>query len=99
MTNYKTQAKTNDINFGDLFAPEVMLPQNLLFLREEKGFDTDTVEGLEEARKWILTADPDNLLFGEPKGDPFDIMIGSLRRGLLLQSVDLQLSRLQSKMK
>ena len=91
--------KTQTIDFEDLLDPEVMLSQNLFFLREEKGFDTDTVVGLEEARKWILTADPDNLLFGEPKGDAFDIMVGSLRRGLLLQTVDLQLSRLRSEMK
>lgn len=94
MKNKKT--KNDDFDFEDFFDPEDLLPINLYFLKEEKGFDTDTVEGLEEARSWIRYANPDDLLIGEPKGDPFDIMIGSLRRGLLLQSVNLQLSRMQA---
>ena len=32
--------------------------------------------------------DPDNLLLGEPTGDPFDIAMGQMCRGMLLKTVE-----------
>ena len=56
-----------------------------LFFLKSKGF---TEETLPEAKEWIKTADPDDLMLGEGTGDPFDIMMGESRRPMLLKSVD-----------
>ena len=37
---------------------------------ESKGFDVKTSEGLKKALKWLRTSDADNLMFGEPTGEP-----------------------------
>ena len=60
---------------------------NLTFI-ESKGFDTYTKEGLNKALKWLKTADADNLMYGEPSGDEFDIMVGEMRRPMLISSVE-----------
>lgn len=56
---------------------------NLAFL-ETKGFSR---KDLARAKKWVETTDPDNLMLGEPTGDPFDIAMGQMRRGMLLETI------------
>ena len=68
---------------------------NLVFL-EYKGFDINTVKGLTIARKWLESADPDDLMYGAPTGDPMDIFIGSLRRSMLIESVEAEIKRLSA---
>ncbi|MBO5575969.1 MAG: hypothetical protein J5956_06685 [Ruminococcus sp.] len=68
---------------------------NLVFLAY-KGFDVNTVKGLTIAKKWLETADPDDLMYGEPTGDPIDIFAGSMRRCLLIKSVDAEIRRLSA---
>ena len=63
---------------------------NLEFI-ESKGFDVTTKKGLQKALLWLETTNPDNLMYGEPTGDPFDIQMGSLRRGMLIESVKAKL--------
>ena len=65
---------------------------NLNFLAH-KGFDVKTVKGLMEAKAWLETADPDDLMYGEPTGDEFDIAVGSMRRGMLLKTVEAALKK------
>ena len=65
---------------------------NLAFF-ETKGFNTKTAEGLEEIHRWLQTADPDELMLGEPTGSEFDIAMGAARRGMLLETVRLELKR------
>ena len=60
---------------------------NLTFI-SSKGFDVFTVDGLYKALKWLKTADADNLMYGEPSGDEFDIMVGEMRRPMLIASVE-----------
>lgn len=60
---------------------------NLAFLAN-KGFDTDTIEGLNKALSWLKIIDADFLMYGEPTGDSFDIMVGELRRPMLIASVE-----------
>ena len=50
-----------------------------------KGFDVTTADGLMRAIEWVKITDADNLMFGEPTGDPFDIQMGELRRPMLLK--------------
>lgn len=64
---------------------------------ESKGQDVNTVEGLQAAIKWLETANPDDLMLGDPTGDPFDIMVGETRRAPLIESVKLKLKILSSK--
>ena len=59
--------------------------ENTIIFLESKGFNMDN---LEEAKKWVETTDPDNLLLGEGTGNPFDISMGQIRRGMLLKSID-----------
>lgn len=66
---------------------------NLTFL-QSKGFDTDTLTGLRDALKWLKTADSDNLMYGEPSGDEFDIMVGEMRRPMLIASVEQAIAQL-----
>ena len=56
-----------------------------------KGFDVSTIKGVEAAKKWLDEADPDELMYGEPAGDPFDILVGEMRRGMLIDSVESEL--------
>lgn len=60
---------------------------NLTFINQ-KGFDTSTLDGLNKALLWLKTADPDSLMHGAPTGDPFDIMVGEMRRPMLINSVE-----------
>ena len=67
---------------------------NLTFV-ESKGFDTYTKEGLTKALKWLKTADADNLMYGEPSGDEFDIMVGEMRRPMLISSVEHAITQIE----
>ncbi len=60
---------------------------NLTFI-SSKGFDVYTAEGLNKALHWLKTADADNLMKGEPSGDEYDIMVGEMRRSMLISSVE-----------
>ena len=60
---------------------------NLTFL-QQKGFKTTTLEGLTKALNWLKTTDADCLMHGEGTGDPFDIMVGEMRRPMLIASVE-----------
>ena len=60
---------------------------NLMFL-QQKGFDISSIGGLQKALSWLQTADSDTLMHGNPTGDPFDIMVGEMRRPMLISSVE-----------
>lgn len=60
---------------------------NLTFL-SHKGFDTTTLDGLQKALFWLKTADADELMYGDGTGDSFDIMVGEMRRPMLIDSVE-----------
>lgn len=64
---------------------------NLTFLHL-KGFDTNTLTGLQAALTWLKTTDADCLMHGEGTGDPFDIMVGEMRRPMLINSVENAIS-------
>ena len=66
---------------------------NLTFI-SSKGFDVFTVDGLNKALHWLKTADADNLMYGEPSGDEFDIMVGGMRRPMLIASVEQAIAQL-----
>lgn len=59
---------------------------NLTFL-SRKGFDTTTLKGLQKTLFWLKTADADELMYGDGTGDSFDIMVGEMRRPMLIESV------------
>lgn len=59
---------------------------NLTFI-SSKGFDVYTADGLNKALHWLRTTDADILMYGEPSGDEFDIMVGEMRRPMLIKSV------------
>ncbi len=65
---------------------------NLYFLTT-KGFDIKTMAGLQQAKEWLETADPDELMLGEPTGDAFDIQMGSLRRGMLIKTIEREMKK------
>ena len=56
---------------------------------KEKGIDVDTVEGLVQARRWLLTA-PDIEMYWNTDGelDPLEVMMARMRRGMLLETVE-----------
>lgn len=60
---------------------------NLTFL-QQKGFKISTLDGLNKALNWLKTTDADCLMHGEGTGDPFDIMVGEIRRPMLIVSVE-----------
>ncbi|WP_024860092.1 hypothetical protein [Ruminococcus flavefaciens] len=66
---------------------------NLTFI-ESKGFDVYTIDGLYEALKWLKSVDADNLLYGAPSGNEFDIMVGEMRRPMLISSVETAIKEL-----
>ena len=66
---------------------------NLTFI-SSKGFDVYTTEGLNKVLHWLKTADADNLMYGEPSGDEFDIMVGEMRRPMLISSVEAAITEL-----
>ncbi len=70
---------------------------NLTFIAS-KGFDVYvyTAEGLNNALHWLKTADADNLMYGEPSGDDFDIMVGEMRRPMLINSVEAAINELEN---
>ena len=64
--------------------------ENLAFIKT-KGFDITTTDVLEKALEWLQSTDPDNLMLGEPTGDPFDRQMGEFRRGTLIETVEEEL--------
>lgn len=60
---------------------------NLTFL-PHKEFDITTLDGLQKALFWLKTADADELMYGDGTGDSFDIMVGEMRRPMLIESVE-----------
>lgn len=68
---------------------------NLTFLHL-KGFDTNSLTGLQTALQWLKTTDADCLMHGEGTGDPFDIMVGEMRRPMLINSVEEAISTISS---
>ena len=66
---------------------------NLTFI-SSKGFDTSTPTGLNSALHCLKTVSPDNLMYGEPSGDEFDIMVGEMRRPMLIASVEQAIAQL-----
>jgi len=66
---------------------------NLTFI-SSKGFDVYTADSLNKALHWLKTADADNLMYGEPSGDEFDIMVGEMRRPMLINSVEAAIAEL-----
>lgn len=60
---------------------------NLTFL-SRKEFDTTTFNGLQKTLFWLKTADADELMYGDGTGDSFDIMVGEMRRPMLIDSVE-----------
>lgn len=66
---------------------------NLTFI-SSKGFDVYTTEGLNKALHWIKTTDADNLMYGEPSGDEFDIMADEMRRPMLIDSVEMAIKQM-----
>lgn len=67
---------------------------NLTFLNL-KGFDTSTLKGLNAALHWLKTTDADCLMHGEGTGDPFDVMVGEMRRPMLIASVEEAITTLE----
>ena len=59
---------------------------NLTFLHQ-KGFKISTLDGLNKALNWLKTTDADCLMHCEGTGDPFDTMVGEMRRPMLIVSV------------
>ncbi len=68
---------------------------NLTFL-QQKGFKISTLEGLNKALKWLKATDADCLMHGESTGDPFDIMVGEMRRPMLIASVEHAITQLEA---
>ena len=69
---------------------------NITFL-QQKGFDASSLTGLKKALTWLKDTDADCLMHGEGSGDPFDIMVGEMRRPMLISSVEAAMAKLQSK--
>ena len=67
----------------------------LLTFLNLKGFDTSTLTGLNAALHWLKTAEADCLMHGEGTGDPFDIMVGEMRRPMLIASVEEAITTLE----
>ncbi len=59
---------------------------NLEFIAS-KGFDTSSLEGHQKTLVWLHITYADNLFYGEPSRDEFDIMVGEMRRPVLIESV------------
>ena len=93
--NYTKYPNSNDLYKEFWFKPDEMMDEFMYFLKE-KGMDVDTIEGLNSARKWIRTTSPKNLLCGKPRGDGIDVLIGIIRREMLLEAVEYRLDQMRN---
>lgn len=75
--------------------PNTLHDINLTFL-QQKGFKISTIEGLNKALHWLKTTDPDALMHGKGTGDPFDIMVGEMRRPMLISSVEAAIAKIEN---
>lgn len=80
-------------NYNNLFDDPITIKNYLDFI-EYKGFDIKSVEGLKSARIWLESAEPDELFYGDPTGDPMDICMGELRKPILINVVEKEIKRL-----
>ena len=91
-----SKKKSDKDNFQDFeFDTNDIVNSALWFLKVDKGKDVDTIPGLKKTREWVRTADPDDLMLGDPTGDSFDIMMGSVRRGMLLDAIDYRITKMK----
>ena len=72
---------------------EFSLDESNLEFIESKGFDIKSLDGLNKALAWLKTTHGDNLMYGDPTGEEFDIMMGELRRPMLIDSVEKEIRR------
>ena len=75
------------------YISEIDKQESNLYFLTTKGFDINTMVGLQQEKEWLETADPDELMLGEPTGDAFDIQMGSLRRGMLIKTVEREMKK------
>ena len=75
------------------YISEIDRQESNLYFLTTKGFDIKTMVGLQQAKEWLETADSDELMLGEPTGDAFDIQMGSLRRGMLIKTVEREMKK------
>ena len=75
------------------YISEIDRQESNLYFLTTKGFDIKTMVGLQQAKEWLETADPDELMLGEPTGDAFDIQMGSPRRGMLIKTVEREMKK------
>lgn len=68
---------------------------NLSFI-DSKGFDIHTAAGLQKALEWLKFTSGDNLMYGDPTGDEFDIVMGEMRRPMLVESVEKAIKEFHS---
>ena len=73
---------------------EMSLEESNLEFIESKGFDIKSLDGLKKALAWLKTTHGDNLMYGDPTGEEFDIMMGELRRPMLIDSVEKAIGRM-----
>jgi hypothetical protein len=60
---------------------------NLTFL-SLKCFDTSSLDVLNNVLQCLKATEAERLMHGKPTGDPFDIMVGEMRRPMLIASVE-----------
>jgi len=75
------------------YISEIDRQESNLYFLTTKGFDIKTMVGLQQAKEWLETAAPDELMLGEPTGNAFDIQMGSLRRGMLIKTVEREMRK------
>ena len=75
------------------YISEIDKQESNLYFLTTKGFDINTMVGLQQAKEWLENADPHELMLGEPTGDAFDIQMGSLRRGMLIKTVEREMKK------
>ena len=72
---------------------EFSLDESNLEFIESKGFDIKSLDAINKALEWMKTTHGDNLMYGDPTGEEFDIMMGELRRPMLIDSVEKEIRR------
>ena len=75
-----------------------MITQHDMTLRfiASNGFDVTSDTDLYKALEWVKNSSGDNLVWGEPTGDPFDMALGELRRPMLIDALNTELQKLNN---
>ena len=71
----------------------------LALLKDEKGFDIENLRGLKNTLAWVSAMPAELLVIARQKGDDIYVISGETSRSLLIETIELEISKREREQK